>query len=214
MYDLYYLYFDGSDHCSCLVSDEVGKRIQECCVDRERFLDLGRKGSEAIEFYAIEQWDGYVLHEGNPYQEPQPPTLREFVENRGYDLSKDDSLRDYLIEFADPDPKNETELAEAIRATREKLDTPITDGELAYWMEWDYPMTESTQARAYASLVNLPLDDGERCGEEQLGSISFVEGDSPGSNEHYVIADSLAAIACLQYCLNELSSGIKINLLW
>ena len=213
MYDRYCFCFDGPISGSCVIPDDVGDRIQEWCVDRDCFPDFGFKGDQVTLFYAVERWDGFLLHEGDPDEDPQPPSLREFVELRGKNPSKDDSLRDYLVEFRGMDPADEVEIAVAIRHTRENLDEPITDGELEYWLEWDYPNEESTHVRAYHHLIDLPLDDGQPCGDELLGSISFIEGDYPGSDAHYVVADSRAAIACLQYCLNELRAGIKIILL-
>jgi len=209
MYDRYYFYFDGPTAGTCVIPDDVGDRIKDTCIDRERYLDLGRKGSEDIEFYTIERWDGYVLHYGNPFDPVEPPTLAVFIENQGYDPSDDKSLREYLIEFGGEGESNDQEMDSTLRSIREKLYAPITAGELEYWQERDY----STEARAFHHLVHLPLDDGERCGDEQLGWVAFVEGDHPGSDSNYVIADSLAGIACLQYCLNELGAGIKINLL-
>ncbi len=125
MYDRYYFYFDGPTSGTCVIPDDVGDRIKDTCIDRERYLDLGRKGSEAIEFYAIERWDGYVLHYGNPYAPVEPPTLAVFIENRGYDPSDDKSLRKYLIELGGEGERNDQEMDAALRSVRENLNTLI-----------------------------------------------------------------------------------------
>jgi hypothetical protein len=65
-------------------------------------------------------------------------------------------------------------------------------------------------ARAYSYLRDLPLDDGKSRGDFDLGSLSFIEGDRPGSNLTYVEADSLAAVASLQHRLNKLKTGARI----
>ncbi len=90
------------------------------------------------------------------------------------------------------------------------LDKPIEDGERDHWLDWDYEARESTLAQAYHYLSELPLDDGNSGSGLNLGDLSFVEGDHPGSNLTYVEADSLAAVASLQHRLNELNTGARI----
>lgn len=149
MYDLYYIYFDGDgpNLGTCVIPNELGGLIQDVCVERERFLDLGRKGYPPIEFYAVEQWDGYVLHYGDPRKAPELPSLGEFVEKRGYDHSDDKSLREYLAEFGGGDQGNDQEIAAAMQSIRVKLNDPITDGELEYWWEWDHAMEKHRRSR-------------------------------------------------------------------
>ena len=65
-------------------------------------------------------------------------------------------------------------------------------------------------ALAFHYLLDLPLDDDRECSGFDLGSLSFIEGDRPGSNLTYVEIDSLAAIAGLQHRLNELKTGARI----
>ena len=64
--------------------------------------------------------------------------------------------------------------------------------------------------RKQIPISNLPLDDGGSDDGLDLGDLSFIEGDRPGSNLTYVEADSLAAIASLQHRLNELQTGARI----
>jgi hypothetical protein len=77
-------------------------------------------------------------------------------------------------------------------------------------MDWDFEVHDSPMAMAYSYLLDLPLDDGKSPGDFDLGSLSFIEGDRPGSNLTYVEADSLPAIASLQHRLNELQTGARI----
>ena len=74
----------------------------------------------------------------------------------------------------------------------------------------DFQIRDSPMAAAYHYLSDLPLDDDRDTDGFHLGSLSFIEGDRPGSNLTYVEADGLAAIASLQHRLNELQTGTRI----
>src|SRR6185295_16866621 len=63
-----------------------------------------------------------------------------------------------------------------------ELDAPITGFELENWMDYDYEHKESPMARAFHYLGDLPLDGGSDRSGLELGDLSFVEGDRPGSN--------------------------------
>jgi hypothetical protein len=69
-------------------------------------------------------------------------------------------------------------------------------------------------ARAYHYLSRLPLHnlDGALATGLDLGDLSFIEGDRPGSNLTYCTADSLQALASLQHRLNQLNEGVRIRI--
>lgn len=48
-------------------------------------------------------------------------------------------------------------------------------------------------ARAHRYLNDLPLDDDRETSGFDFGSLSFIEGDRPGSNLTYVEIDTLSA---------------------
>jgi hypothetical protein len=75
------------------------------------------------------------------------------------------------------------------------LDEPIDGYERENWMAWDFEMHDSPMARAYSYLRDLPLDDGKSRGDFDLGSLSFVEGDRPGSNLTYVGSPDVRVLA-------------------
>jgi hypothetical protein len=71
---------------------------------------------------------------------------------------------------------------------------------------------ESPEALAFHYLEELPLDDEAGDEGNQLGELTFTEGDRPGSNLTYVEAADLATLAGLQHRLNELDENIAIEI--
>jgi hypothetical protein len=94
------------------------------------------------------------------------------------------------------------------------LNDPIKGRERHHWMEWDFESRQSPIAQAYHYLSGLPLhnlDDDVGTGLD-LGELSFVQGDRPGSNFTCCSADRLEALASLQHRLNELREGVRIRI--
>jgi hypothetical protein len=166
------------------------------------------------------------------YNSMDDESLREYlVEVRGWE---DEDFGDLTLEERDRGQDGSTGMESAkrpakkssLRATRKpkgripaipaeffaELDSPITGGELEEWMDYDYEHKESPMARAFHYLDNLPLDNGCDRGGLELGDLRFVEGDRPGSNLTYVEAADLATLACLQHRLNELNTGMMIEI--
>jgi hypothetical protein len=99
----------------------------------------------------------------------------------------------------------------ALRGLAQDLDKAITGGEQNYWMEWDFEYRASPMAQAFHYLQDLPLDEGGKGGDFQLGELGFVEGDRPGSNLTYVEAADLATLACLPTHDPALASVWEMN---
>ena len=194
---------------SCLIPSAIARRIRDVCIGNNHPLILAPERF-SFELFAEETSDRYVLHLGDPDREPDYPSLREFIENQGYSPDNRRSLRDYLINWRCHDVETQGGTKHVIDEIVKMLDEPIDDHERENWMEWDFEMRESPTALAYKYLLKLPLDDGKSRGDFDLGSLSFIEGDCPGSNLTYVAADSLAAVASLQHRLNELKTGARI----
>jgi hypothetical protein len=194
---------------SCLIPDAIARRIRDVCLGNSQPLILA-PSNPSFDLYAVDCTDVILLHLGNPEDEPEYPTLREFIEDLNYDPFDRESLRKYLIEWRCYDQDSDGPVRKAIAKLIRKLDKPIEGGERDHWLEWDYEARESTLARAFHYLCELPLDDGNSGSGFNLGDLSFVEGDRPGSNLTYVAADSLAAVASLQHRLNELDTGARI----
>jgi|LakMenE18May11ns_1017448.scaffolds.fasta_scaffold9697294_1 hypothetical protein len=194
---------------SCIIPVTIARRIQDICLGNSDALILAPEHFD-LEIYAQESFGSYILHLGDPNVEPCYPTLREFIETKGYSPDDRRSLRDYLIDWRSYDISTEGRTKHAIDEIKELLDEPIEGYELDHWMDWDFETSEGTMPQAYHYLSELPLDDGSKGGDFNLGSLSFIEGDRPGSNLTYVEADSLAAVASLQHRLNELQTGARI----
>lgn len=194
---------------SCLIPSAIARRIRDVCIGNSQPLILAPDRS-SIELYAQECCGSYTLHLGDPDTEPDYPNLREFIQDKGYSPDNRRSLRDYLINWRCHDVETQGRTKHVIDEIVEMLDEPIDNYERENWMEWDFEMHDSPMARAFSYLQDLPLDDGRSRGDFDLGSLSFIEGDHPGSNLTYVAADSLAAVASLQHRLNELKTGARI----
>lgn len=204
-----FLTLAGASAGSFLIPAAVARRIRDVCLGNSQPLILA-PASHSFDLYAQESSGGYLLHLGNPEEEPEYPTLGEFIQNRGFDPSNNKSLRDYLINWRAYDEKSDEPIKDAIEELKQSLDDPIDDYERSYWMEWDFEMHDGTLPGAYHYLAELPLDDGSDSDGFDLGSLSFIEGDRPGSNLTYVEADGLAVVASLQHRLNALDTGARI----
>jgi hypothetical protein len=194
---------------SCLIPAAISRRIHDICIGASQPLILA-PSNPAFNLYAQECCGHYLLHLGDPEEEPDYPTLRDFIEGRDFDPDNRRSLRDYLINWRGHDVPSEGRTSHVIDELVTMLDEPIEGYERDHWMEWDFEMREGTLPQAYRYLLDLPLDDGKPSNGFDLGSLSFIEGDRPGSNLTYVEIDSLAAIASLQHRLNELQEGASI----
>jgi hypothetical protein len=188
-----FLTLSGLASGSILIPATLARRIRETCIGNQQPLILAPEEAGTT-LYAVENYGSYILHLGDPNEEPNYPTLREFIEDRGFNPKKDKSLRAYLIEFRGEEDFDEKEEG-AIRSLKEELDEQIDGYERDHWMEWDFERRDSPMARAFHYLNRLPLDGGSGGNDGrgfQLGDLRFVEGDRPGSNLTYIEADEHA----------------------
>ncbi len=204
-----FLTLGGEIMGACLIPGPVARRIRDICVGNSQPLILAPECADVV-LYANNTSGRYSLYLGDPNAEPDYPSLREFIENMGFNTNKKDSLREYLLEWRNHDETSDGPVKDAIAELKERLNLPIVDYEQEHWLDTDYEMRESPAAKAFHYLCRLPLDDGRPPSGLELGSLSFVEGDRPGSNLTYVEADGLAAIASLQHRLNALKTGVRI----
>jgi hypothetical protein len=194
---------------SCLIPAMIARRIQDVCIGASQPLILAPENASTL-IYAVESWGGYELHLGNPNDEPDYPTLRDFIEDRGFDPDDDDSLREYVIEWRGYEENFDEEQEGAIVSLKQDLDGLIDDRERDYWMEWDMELREGTLPKAFHYLSELPLINAESSNGLSLGQLDFIQGDRPGSNLTYARAEDNATLACLQHRLNELNEGVGI----
>ena len=196
---------------STLIPASLARRIRETCIgNRQPLLVIPQSATTIL--YAQNSGGDFMLHLGDPNAEPEYPTLREFIEEKGFNPKKDKSLREYLIEWRGCEEDFDEKEEGAIVSLKQELDNAIDGSERDHWMDWDFEMQDSPMARAFHYLNRLPLDGGCDTRGLQLGDLSFVEGDRPGSNLTYVEATDLATLACLQHRLNELNEGVKIEI--
>jgi hypothetical protein len=205
----HFLTLAGASAGSFWIPGIIARRIRDVCLGNSQPLILA-PASHRFDLYAQESYGGYFLHLGDPDEEPEYPTLGEFIESRGFDLNRNKSLREYLVDWRSYDEDSGESIKDAIASLKADLDDPVDGFERDHWMEWDFELRDSTLARGYRYLGELPLDDGLDSDGFDLGSLSFIEGDRPGSNLTYVEADSLAVIASLQHRLNGLDTGARI----
>ena len=194
---------------SCLIPANIARIIREVGTGASRPAMLA-PSNPAFDLFAQEQYGSYLLHLGDPCAEPDYPTLREFIDDKGFDPDDRRSLRQYLLEWRCHDVPTMGRTSPVIDDLVSMLDEPIDGYERDHWMEWDFELHESPMAAAYRFLEDLPLADGRETSGFDFGSLSFIEGDRPGSNLTYVEVDSLSAIASLQHRLNELKTGARI----
>jgi hypothetical protein len=192
---------------SVLIPAPVARLIHDTCVLQEKPLITPPASLHRSTIYAIREYRDYTLHYGDPDQEPDVPTWREFAEDRGVDLDDPEDRLAFIEEFFSWCPSDGT------RKPRIPLNSPITGCALDHYLEWDYELRESPMALAYSYLSNLPLCNSQQgIAGNSLGRLSFVEGDRPGSNLTYVRAPDFATLACLQHRLNELNTDVRIKI--
>ncbi len=207
----HFLSFAGFGAGSCLVPAVIARRIHDVCIGASQPLILAPDHAHSC-LYAEESYGNYILHLGDPNAEPDYPTLREFIEDRGFDPYDDDDLRRYVIEWQGLAEDFDEEEEGGVSSLYDRIDQPINESERDHWMEWNFEMREGTMPKAYHYLSGLPLINSESLSGFDFGELSFIEGDRPGSNLTYCTASSLAALASLQHRLNELNQDIAIKM--
>ena len=195
---------------SCLISPETAIRIHEIAMGNADPRILAPL-NPSTSLLAVESCGRYILHLGDPYAEPDYPSLREFIEGKGFYPDDDESARAYLEETYLAGDESEREIRAHLKSLRLELDNPIDGSERDQWLEWEYILQECTMAAAFRYLELLPLKDGGSSEGERLGQVSFIEGPHPGSNSTYVEVDGLEGIASLQHRLNQLGEGVRIE---
>ena len=209
----HFLSLSGLVSGACLIPPGIARRIRAAALQPVGPLILAPENA-LTELFAQDTGYGYHLYLGDPNAEPDYPALSEFIENRGFDPDDDNDLRRYAIEWRGCEEDFIEEEEGVIAQLKEELNDPIDGGERDHWMDWDFESRESPMARAFHYLSHLPLDnlDGASGAGPDLGDLSFIEGDRPGSNLTYCTADSLQALASLQHRLNELKEGVRIRI--
>jgi hypothetical protein len=208
----HFLSLSGLLSGACLIPATIARRIQATALQPTGPLVLAPENA-LTDLYAEDTGYGFHLHLGDPNEEPNYPTLHDFISAKGF-RPDDDGLRRYAIEWRGHDEDFIEEEEGIIEALKAQLNDPIDDSELDSWMEWDFELRDSPMAKAYRYLSQLPLHNLDSPLESglDLGDLRFIEGDRPGSNLTYCTADNLQALASLQYRLNQLDEGVRIRI--
>jgi hypothetical protein len=208
-----FLSLSGLISGSILIPASLASRIRETCIGNRQPLLIPPPVAGRI-LYAVKGWGGeYTLKLGS-LEGPSPPTLGEYLEDKGWDLHSEGSIRTYLREYkgySDDEIRERLEAGETLDDIVGDLDAPLDGYDLD---DWDDKVlaSESPEALAFHYLEELPLADESGHEGHQLGELNFTEGDRPGSNLTYVEAADLATLACLQHRLNDLNEDIAIEI--
>jgi len=141
--------------------------------------------------YATDFGDGnYRFSLGDPWTEPPDLTWREYLDRYHYGMSLEefygvDSLKDLTHGYDDVVP-----------------DYTIMDA----WIPNDSP-----DALAYRILESYDLGPAFGTGHSE-GEIDFVRGPIPGSDATFVTVPDHLSLSLLQKRLNEVNSGLEIQL--
>lgn len=196
---------------SCLIPPSVAIRIRETGAGVSHPAVLGPDNPVTL-IYAERDYDTYTLHLGNPYTEPDYPSLRDFLEMRGYNLNKNTSVKEFFLEYREGELDGTEIISKSqIDQLQEELDKPIDGCERSSWLDLEFEIYDSTMARGFHYLMGLDLSDGQSEDGNSLGEITFVEGDRPGSNLTYCQTYGTESLAAIQYRLNELGTGAQIS---
>ena len=140
---------------------------------------------------AVDGYDGFQLNLGDPFEEPGPITLREY-------------LSDYLCMDFD-------KYLEDIEGW-EGGPVQVSLEDEVPWEDWidAWGFTKSPHAKAYRLLENLDLG-AEFESPDPVGEIQFIDGPCPGSDYFAAHAANAVSLSLLQQRLNQLDTGIQIK---
>lgn len=147
-----------------------------------------------------------ILYLGNPKEEPEYPTLKEYLTDLGYDPENEDSLWDYSIEKGLCEIEMEELKKSGISAQTHlgNLDERLDEHseEAANWIETIYSMKESPAAKMKIFLQQ-ELAQG-------FSGIRFIEGVQGDGNLHYATADNLEALKRLEVTLTNMGHTVEV----
>lgn len=136
-------------------------------------------------------------------------TWREYLVARGYSISSDDcGTAKLLLEYyADHLALNGETDDQRLKEARVLLDKRADAEFLAdEWKSWGSP-----QGKAYKELLSLDLGPDPRL-HRGIGSINFIDSPSLGYYASSVEVDGCLSLSLLQGRLNELGTGLEIEI--
>jgi hypothetical protein len=136
-------------------------------------------------------------------------TWREYIAARGYRVrGKDRALAKLLLEYYGEHLTLNSETdGRRLKEARALLDEPANeDFLLDQWKSWGSP-----QGKAYNELFDLDLGPDPRL-QRGTGSVNFIDSPSLGYNACSVEVDGCLSLSLLQGRLNELGTGLRIEI--
>ena len=180
---------------------------------QQHLLETG----EPLLEYRSEAYDTVLLASGDGrYQlsmadwEPPFTTWREYFEAEGLE---GEEIHERIAEEGLGVPERED-------APEDEDDPELLydlDAEMQFAEQY-WPPRDTETGLVYSLLEDLPLPDKFECPELvadrgfDLGQLDFIEGPCPGNDFTGVSVTSPLGLSCLQYLLDELNSGIQIEL--
>lgn len=160
---------------------------------REPLLVTPKEQGEIM--YACPEFaaEGYQLNLGDPTVEPPEMTIREFCQAYGQG-DPERWWRENWLYVEDSEPVD--------------MEEPMDQWAV---MDW-WCLRDSSNARAYHYLEDLDLGTDLQ-NAKAVGALDFVCGAAPGVDYLGVEARDDVTLSLLQYRLNELGAGIKVQLL-
>ena len=163
--------------------------------------------NKSLKIYIEEaQKSDLILYLGNPKEEPEYPTLKEYLTGLGYDPDSEDSLWDYCIDMglcelvAEELKKNGVSPCTHLGNLDERLDAK--SDEANSWIETIYSMKESPAAKMKIFLQQEQV--------QGVSGIHIVEGVQGDGNLHYATADNLEAVKRLNDTLTNKGYTVEV----
>ena len=163
--------------------------------------------NKTLKIYIEEaQKSDLILYLGKPKEEPEYPTLKEYLTGLEYDPENENSLWDYCIEMGlcelevEELKKNGVSPCTHLGNLDERLDAHSE--EARNWIETIYSMKESPAAKMKIFLQQ-ELAQG-------FSGIRFVEGVQGDGNLHYATADNQEAVKRLNDTLTNKGYTVEV----
>ena len=209
----HFLSLSGMISGACLIPASVTRRIRSTVLAPKGPLFLAPEDAW-VDLCAEHDGYGFTLHLGDPYAEPDYPTLRSYIETQGINPNKDEGLLEYAVECRRFELDCDEGALDAIAILKDELDQPIGGIELEKWMDWELRAFENPRAQAYHFLSDLNLKNLNCTLESHLGlgCVEFNEGHHGCNYDPTCYVDNPQALACLQHRLNELDEGVCIRI--
>ena len=130
-------------------------------------------------------------------------TWREWFEKQGVDPLCEKQRVEWAIETKRIEP------GEAFPCP--ELDESVPDDIIVWYPEWDWPLNDCPEARAFDYLQSIDLAPDSPGKSTPLGQLYFEQGTSPGLNDTQACADSEKTVIGVHNRLLELGERVELR---